>query len=547
MRGKVFQFILIAAAVAVLIPARGAERKSPTLRIVFDDLHGQSFGNADWVIDGAYSELADDLRQFLSAKVSPASRCFESGYLTGAALGSVDLLILPEANTRYGPAEISSIRNFVMQGGGIFLIADHGGSDRNSDGWDSALILNELTMDWGITFAADTWSEAPVGGVMDRNHPITDNLGPVGAWSATSIYIEPGTGSFKSLLTNKSRQTVYMAAGTLGEGRIFAIGDSSPFDDGSGGEGKNLHPSYRSWLYDHSRLAVQASAWLMNIIPSAAPATHLPYPLFRADAPDVAPRINQMPRIILDTAHGNTDTDQTGCFCRDVTRTLGWPILINQQPFTSLWKTDVLLLINPSLRLTDQEVVFLNRYLHDDGGSVLIATGNLRSRVHTHENINRILQDVGSSIRIRPDEITDNISNNGKPWSLSVQCRKGLPWFRGIDGAIFWRASTLINAEGKILKPDRRTTVLATASRHARSIPFPGHATRLSRNGIFGKRLPVAAIEKIGKGRMAVLSANPLTDYQYETPEADGIRVSANRESQTARFNLAVVRMLHKL
>jgi hypothetical protein len=51
------------------------------------------------------------------------------------------------------------------------------------------------------------------------------------------------------------------ATATFGSGRVVALGDSSPSDDGTGSPGNTL---YFGWteLTSHSRLHLNASLWL---------------------------------------------------------------------------------------------------------------------------------------------------------------------------------------------------------------------------------------------------------------------------------------------
>ena len=51
-------------------------------------------------------------------------------------------------------AESIAVFNYVRDGGGLFAISDHNGSDRNNDGFDSPHILNLLdaAQRWGVHF-----------------------------------------------------------------------------------------------------------------------------------------------------------------------------------------------------------------------------------------------------------------------------------------------------------------------------------------------------------------------------------------------------------
>lgn len=62
-------------------------------------------------------------------------------------LSNYDVFIVPEPNVRFSDSEKGAILAFVQDGGGLFMIADHGQSDRNNDGWDSPEIFNDLGSD----------------------------------------------------------------------------------------------------------------------------------------------------------------------------------------------------------------------------------------------------------------------------------------------------------------------------------------------------------------------------------------------------------------
>ena len=65
-------------------------------------------------------------------------------------LSTYGIFITIEPNIKYTTAEKTAIVKFVAAGGGFFMVADHTSSDRNSDGFDSLQVLNDLVNSNGI-------------------------------------------------------------------------------------------------------------------------------------------------------------------------------------------------------------------------------------------------------------------------------------------------------------------------------------------------------------------------------------------------------------
>jgi hypothetical protein len=179
----------------------------------------------------------------------------------------------------YTAAEKTAIINFVQNGGGLFMVSDHTISDRNNDGTDSPQILNDLISNnsiqnnpFGITFNLANIS------VTSSNIPNLPNdsilHGPFGnvtqvKWSnGTTMTINPSVNStVKGVVYNSGssfgNNNVMVAYARYGKGKVAAIGDSSPCDDGSGDTGDAL---YDGWLGDasgnHERFIMNATIWL---------------------------------------------------------------------------------------------------------------------------------------------------------------------------------------------------------------------------------------------------------------------------------------------
>ncbi|SDI06924.1 endonuclease [Alteribacillus bidgolensis] len=137
-------------AVCLWIPgtaaAFGPEAPAPVIepeeangkQVLFDNSHGQTAGQADWVIDGAFSDFAEgiadrgyyveELRQITPIQVDD--------------LEAYDVFIIPEANIPFQKEEQEALIEYTENGGSIFFISDHYNADRNKNRWDSSEIMN---------------------------------------------------------------------------------------------------------------------------------------------------------------------------------------------------------------------------------------------------------------------------------------------------------------------------------------------------------------------------------------------------------------------
>ncbi|SHE39213.1 ABC-type uncharacterized transport system [Marinitoga hydrogenitolerans DSM 16785] len=235
----------------MIILPMNVEKDNYKNRVLFDNNHGQTAGNADWVINGGYSDFADAAKN-LGLKVEEIKEDFNENILN-----MYKTLIIPEPNKPFKDFEVSAILNFVKNGGSLFIIADHGNSDRNGNGWDSPKIFNTFVENFGFKFAGDDLEEAPLAHVY--NHEITKGIKKIGVWNGSSIKIL--NDKVKVLIAN-SEDKPYMIVTTYGKGKVVAIGDSSPFDDGTGDTGDLLH---NGWQWgDDAQLAINVIKYLMK-------------------------------------------------------------------------------------------------------------------------------------------------------------------------------------------------------------------------------------------------------------------------------------------
>ncbi len=122
--------------------------------VLFDHAHGQSAGTeGNWRIDDNFPDplpAAPQRESDWSGQLSSwAYELHLAGHtvrsnttaLTPALLDGVDLLVIVEPQNQFSAGEIAAVGAFVHAGGSLFAVANHNGSDRDGDGWDSASIL----------------------------------------------------------------------------------------------------------------------------------------------------------------------------------------------------------------------------------------------------------------------------------------------------------------------------------------------------------------------------------------------------------------------
>jgi hypothetical protein len=310
---KLFHSLLFAVTLIGLLNPASASAQT---KVLFEALHAQTAGNADWVLDedscgtaqryptpaqsgitsttaetywgGAYSSFGVALvKKGFSVESLPTGGRITYGDTTNAQdLKNYKVLILPEPNTRYTTAERTAIQAFVKNGGGLFMISDHWNSDRNNDTWDSPEILNELMtgVSWGIHFQVSPEPDNFFDNNPDSNFT-TDTASPIiftgpygkatvgkglGLFGSTSMTLNPTANPnvkghvWMTAGTAGSNSKVTFATSTDGTGRIAAIGDSSPAEDATNGCGHTTHNGWNETLYDNALIHLNAVAWLAS-------------------------------------------------------------------------------------------------------------------------------------------------------------------------------------------------------------------------------------------------------------------------------------------
>jgi hypothetical protein len=269
-----------------------------THRILFDDGHAEEAGNADWIIStskpdplaqdsspsaetdwtGALSSWGVDLQKTGSYSLKTATSALTYGGSSTTDLSNFDTLVLPEPNTLFTTAEKTAIMNFVNNGGGLFMISDHTGADRNNDGYDAVKILNDLmtnnrvdsTDPFGFSIDSLNITSGYPAAISDSTDPVLNgSFGTVTKSliaNGTTATLKPADNSNVKGLVYRSGYSgntgAFFVTSTFGSGRVAFWGDSSPIDDGTGQSGNTLYDGWNDTGATNAALALNATAWL---------------------------------------------------------------------------------------------------------------------------------------------------------------------------------------------------------------------------------------------------------------------------------------------
>ncbi len=303
-------------------------------KILFDATKAEMAGNADWVIDADQHNIgfsngsavvgsgreSNPQRFPTPAQSTVTSSTPETYWEGGLSAWGIDLVkkgfevetlsyngkitygnssnpqdlsnyavfVVDEPNIRFTSTEKTAILQFVYHGGGLFMISDHDRSDRNNDGIDSPSVWNDLMKNnsvksdpFGISFDLLKFDDKSSNVRNLPENPILN--GPVGKatelwyFAGTSMTLHPGDNSSVEGLIFRTgspfgNKNVLFASATFGKGKVVALGDSSPPDDGTGDPGDRL---YNGWTKDangnHERLIMNASLWLAETLTATNP------------------------------------------------------------------------------------------------------------------------------------------------------------------------------------------------------------------------------------------------------------------------------------
>lgn len=303
-------------------------------KVLFDATKAETAANADWVIDADLFNL----RYYNTGAVStggseanaqryptPASPTAETDWTGGLSsfgfgvyglgytvetlpwnasitygdgtnaqdLSNYDVFVMCEPNIMLTASEKTAILAFVNAGGGLYMLADHGGdgvstfpADRNNDGNSSVDVFNDLMTGniFGMYFEPLSYeSETTTNIIVDASDPLLHNAsggGDIGGHkvngSAVMTLNAAGNATVKGIIyktgaTLGGTSNCYVAYCTYGAGRVVGMGDSSPAEDVTSDPGD---VTYEGWTFptganagDNGNLILNATIWLAGTGP----------------------------------------------------------------------------------------------------------------------------------------------------------------------------------------------------------------------------------------------------------------------------------------
>jgi hypothetical protein len=251
---------------------------------------------------GALSSWAVELvKRGELVETLPNGSAITYGTSSAQDLSNYDVFVVVEPNRLFSAAEKTALINFVANGGGLMMIADHTAattagtdangynpSDRDGDGFDSPRVWNDLMTNNGINnnhpFGFNInyvdISEGPSTNVYTGSNANAQKVLNGAAGTATKLAFYDGSTAtlfptnnasvqglfWRNTATNGGTSNVMALLATYGTGRVVWIGDSSDADDGTGDTGDSL---FNGWSGDspsgftsHPALHLNASLWL---------------------------------------------------------------------------------------------------------------------------------------------------------------------------------------------------------------------------------------------------------------------------------------------
>jgi PKD repeat protein len=250
---------------------------------------------ASW--NGGISAWGFDLFKagYVVQTLPPSGRITYGDATNAQDLSNYAAYILPECYVYFTAAEKQAIYTYVQNGGGIFLVGNHQGASRVTSSvpgsTDAFTVFNDLLTvnggnPYGFSFVighgpgdalANTTSTAFATGISTAEQAIIHGAnGTLGLMDFHSFaYLAPNPAQNPSVQEILHTQIAgdtgsFIVTSTVGSGRVVAISDSSPSDDGTTTTaGKALHNSYT--INSNRAFFLNATAYLAAGSTPAAP------------------------------------------------------------------------------------------------------------------------------------------------------------------------------------------------------------------------------------------------------------------------------------
>ncbi len=285
-------------------PCTGTKTESNPQRIPTPAQSGIVASTPETYWDGAISAWAVELAKagHTVETLPPGGRITYGDGTNAQDLSHYQIFIVVEPQNPFTAAEKSALLAFVNAGGGLFMVGDHETSDRDCDGWESPKVWNDLmgatsTTTTGIfglwmrelgstASGAEDWFDDGTDNNVSTDladpiihGPFGDGSGGLGFFGATSMDINPADNPTVAAHVWRTGQAhnnlrVTFATASYGAGRVAAIGDSSPADDGTTGDANDtVYPGWDKAVggVKNREIHLNACAWLLNPAPDTTP------------------------------------------------------------------------------------------------------------------------------------------------------------------------------------------------------------------------------------------------------------------------------------
>jgi len=280
-------------------------------KILFDNTKSETASNADWIIDdnepvpspaqsgitsstsetfwqGALSSWGVEMvKRGFTVEILPYYHDISYGNSSNSQdLSNYDVYVVCEPNNPFTSSEKTAILNFVQNGGGLFIISDHAGADRDGDGWDALEVWNDFFDDYnnpfGFTFDAESnVSKDPATNIAnlpsdDILHGAAGNVDGIAFYNGASISINKNANStvkgivYLDNYSNTGTIGIMVACSLYGQGRVVGVGDSSVPEDETAHDNSNTYPGWTQPFNagnatgDDGVLITNATLWLAD-------------------------------------------------------------------------------------------------------------------------------------------------------------------------------------------------------------------------------------------------------------------------------------------
>lgn len=200
----------------------------PSAEASLSDLSGLRIG---LIFSSSYSTFLNDLT-IRGAQLDSTI----SFPITNADLQSVDVLLVDDSITSASTADLNLLRQWLFSGGGVLLMGDNGGSISQNNA-----VLRGSGIEEGHRGGYTSVTMTDIA-----THPSTNGIASVYGSAAGAYCTVSGDAKY---LVQDSDGKIHAAAGTIGSGRIVAVGDEIALDANfSTGDARQFSNQVVDWL-----------------------------------------------------------------------------------------------------------------------------------------------------------------------------------------------------------------------------------------------------------------------------------------------------------